>query len=234
VLPAKQLTGQRLHHYPLSILNSCVHTLCFEAAAILLYNTPAFYHINSCHPQAAQLSDEADGAASFALLAEQLRESLDRMLRIDSQSKAKVATSSSKTANNNSNSSGDSAIAGSFLRGLQSSPITDTTTNAFGSSNANYSNSSVTTATTAAVTVQVIHVPLHVSVIAGGCFALCGAAAARVFPLQQWQLRQQHTGMHSSGSSSSYSNAVPSLTSGQLLPEVCCYAKYTLLGKVFT
>jgi hypothetical protein len=184
---------------------------------------------NSCHPQAAQLSDEADGAASFALLAEQLRESLDRMLRIDSQSRAKLATSSSKTANSNSNSSGDAAIAGSFLRGLQSTPTTDT---AFGSSsNANYSNSSVTAAhsaaaaaTTAAVTVQVIHVPLHACVIAGGCFALCGAAAARVFPLQQWQLRQQHAGMHSSGSSSSsnsYSNAVPSLTSGQLLPEVC-------------
>jgi hypothetical protein len=189
---------------------------------------------NSCHPQAAQLSDEVDGAASFALLGEQLRESLDRMLRIDSQSRAQLATSSSNTANSssNNNSSGDSAIAGSFLRGLQNPPKTDSTTTASStSSNANYSNSSVATAhpaagaaTTAAVTVQVIHVPLHACVIAGGCFALCGAAAARVFPLQQWQLRQQHAGMHSSGSSSSsnsYSNAVPSLTSGQLLPEVC-------------
>jgi hypothetical protein len=182
---------------------------------------------NSCHPQAAQLTDEADGAASFALIAEQLRESLDRMLRIDSQSKAKLASNSKLAAghsNSNSHSSGDSTIAGSFLRGLQSTSTSDTNTSsttAFGSSsNANYSNSAVTAAAAAAVTVQVIHVPLHVSVIAGGCFALCGAAAARVFPLQQWQLRQQHAGMYSSNSSSN--SVVPSLTSGQLLPEVCC------------
>jgi hypothetical protein len=152
------------------------------------------------------------------------------MLRIDSQSKAKLATSNSKLASHNCSSSADAAIAGSFLRGLKSTPTADSTTTAFGStSNSNYSSSSVTTAATAAaVTVQVIHVPLHVSVIAGGCFALCGAAAARVFPLQQWQLRQQHAGMHSSSSSSSSYGAVPSLTSGQLLPEVCAYVRYTI------